>query len=111
MFENIFSKSHIKRRKPKEKIIADHREKNSLVISELISLGCEVEIKHLKVADFLIKGIAIERKTVSDFINSMINKRMVRQKFNIVIRLIVTLVLKNKTHKMYLVLLNKSSNT
>jgi Fanconi anemia group M protein len=63
----------------KPKIIADRREKNSLVISELVALGCEVELKHLKVADFLIKGIAIERKTVSDFINSMINKRLIRQ--------------------------------
>ena len=63
----------------KPKIIADQREKNSLVISELVSLGCEIEMKHLKVADFLIKGIAVERKTVSDFINSMINKRLIRQ--------------------------------
>jgi len=61
------------------KIIADYHEKNSLVISELISLGINVEIKHLPVADFLINNTAIERKTVSDFLTSMLNKRLSRQ--------------------------------
>lgn len=61
------------------KIIADYREKNSLVIAELMHNQVEVEIKHLPVADFIIKNTAIERKTVSDFISSMINKRLLRQ--------------------------------
>jgi Fanconi anemia group M protein len=77
---DIFSK-----RKQKIKIIekpvilADYREKNSLVISELNSLGVNVEIKELKVADYLVKGVAIERKTVFDFINSMKNGRLIKQ--------------------------------
>jgi len=61
------------------KLVADIREKNSMIISELISLGVEVELKHIHVADYLIQDIAIERKTVSDFISSMINKRLPRQ--------------------------------
>jgi len=77
---NIFSKEKTEK-KPEEKlkITADQHEKNSLVISELTSLGIEVEIKHLLVADFLVKDVAIERKTVSDFLSSMINKRLTRQ--------------------------------
>jgi len=63
----------------KPKIIADYREKNSMVIAELISNGAEVEIKELKVADYIVKSVAIERKTVSDFLSSMINKRLIRQ--------------------------------
>ena len=63
-------------------IIADHREKNSLVISELASLGIETKMEQLEVADFLVKGIAIERKTVSDFLSSMINKRLSEQLIN-----------------------------
>lgn len=63
----------------KIRIIADNREKNSLVISELTSLGIEIEMKHLPVADFIINNIAIERKTVSDFLSSMISKRLTRQ--------------------------------
>ncbi|MBI2045416.1 hypothetical protein HYT23_05130 [Candidatus Pacearchaeota archaeon] len=75
---DIFSKRKIKIIE-KPKIIADYREKNSLVISSLMSLGADVEIKELKVADYLVKDVAIERKTVSDFISSMINKRLLRQ--------------------------------
>lgn len=77
IFENIFIKKE--KQEEKLKIIADDREKNSLVISELIARNIEVEFKHLPVADFLIRDIAIERKTVSDFLSSMINKRLVRQ--------------------------------
>ena len=76
---NIFSKK--KKRKPlvKPRIIIDYREKNSLVWSELISLGLETEFKELKVADYLVKDVAIERKTVGDFISSMKNKRLIKQ--------------------------------
>ncbi|MBU1135897.1 MAG: hypothetical protein KJ559_00085 [Nanoarchaeota archaeon] len=78
IFEEIFSKNKPEK-KPKLKITADYREKNSLVISELISLGIEVEIKELKVADFIVKDTAIERKTISDFLSSMLNKRLSKQ--------------------------------
>ena len=47
--------------------------------SELSSLGFEIEFKELKVADYLVRNVAVERKTVSDFISSMINKRLLRQ--------------------------------
>jgi ERCC4-type nuclease len=62
-----------------EKIIIDYREKNCLVASKLIKEGLEIEFKELKVADYLVKDVAIERKTVKDFISSMINKRILRQ--------------------------------
>jgi len=78
---DIFSKVTPKPRDTKEtlKITADIREKNSLVISELVSLGVEIEIKYLKVADYIVKGVAVERKTVSDFISSMISRRLLNQ--------------------------------
>lgn len=80
MFENIFSFKHKEnQQEEKPKITADYREKNSLVISELVSLGANVEFKNLPVADFLVKGTAVERKTTSDFISSMLNKRILRQ--------------------------------
>jgi len=65
---NIFSKRKTKKEIKKPKIIIDYREKNSLVASELIKLGLEIEFKELKVADYIVKGVAIERKTISDFI-------------------------------------------
>jgi ERCC4-type nuclease len=77
---NIFSKRIPKEKKKEEiKIIADYREKNSLIISKLLEAGIEVELKELKVADYLVKGVAIERKTVSDFISSMLSGRLLRQ--------------------------------
>ena len=61
-------------------IIADIHEKNSLVIAELKSLGIEVEIKSLAVADYILSNeIAVERKTINDFVSSMINKRLIHQ--------------------------------
>jgi len=78
---NIFSKKlhKIKKETEKLKIIGDYREKNSMVVSELINLGLDVELKELKVADYIVNDIAIERKTVSDFISSMINRRLLSQ--------------------------------
>lgn len=78
---DIFSKRKSIKKKPiqKQTIIIDYREKNSLVASELIHLGLKVKFKELKVADYLVNDIAIERKTIFDFISSMINKRITKQ--------------------------------
>jgi len=75
---NIFSK---KKEKKKElgKIIVDNRERNSLVASYLMEKGFEIEWKQLPVADYLVNGVAIERKTISDFKSSIINKRIFSQ--------------------------------
>ena len=72
-------KHFFKKNLHKPRIIADYREKNSDVPFELLSLGCEVEFHELKVADFIIGNIAVERKTISDFLSSMLNKRLIRQ--------------------------------
>jgi Fanconi anemia group M protein len=80
MIHNIFAKKKRLKKKERAKIIADIHEKNSLVLSELeSSKDIDLEIKSLKIADYLIGKVAIERKTVSDFIASMINKRLVEQ--------------------------------
>ena len=63
----------------KPKVIVDFHEKNSLVASELINLGCEIEFKHLHIGDYIAKDVIIERKTVSDFISSMLNRRLINQ--------------------------------
>jgi len=76
----IFTKSpKSNSNKPKPKIIVDYREKNSLVISSLIRLGIEIEFRQLKVADYIVKDVAIERKTINDFVSSMISKRLFNQ--------------------------------
>lgn len=84
-FLNPFSKKESKRFKKKENkqkplVIADIHEKNSLVLAELHSnKDIELAINSLKVGDYLIGKTIIERKTTSDFISSMINKRLVSQ--------------------------------
>jgi ERCC4-type nuclease len=83
MQKGIFSifpkkKKKIKKEKP-IKIIVDHRERNSLVPSELKKAGFKLEIKELKVADFIVRNVAIERKTVNDFISSMKSRRLIKQ--------------------------------
>ena len=81
MMHNIFSKEKkiSQQKKPQLKIIVDYREKNSLVISKLINSGFELEIKELKIGDYIVKDTIIERKTVSDFISSMVNQRLHQQ--------------------------------
>jgi len=78
---DIFSnkKSRLKKNEPKENIVVDYREKNSLVASHLVKQGFNVEFKELKIGDYIVKDIVIERKTVSDFISSMINHRLMNQ--------------------------------
>ena len=75
---SIFSNKKLNE-KPKQKIIVDIREKNSLVASEIVKLGFEIEFQTLKVGDYLVNEVAIERKTVSDFLGSMIDRRLLRQ--------------------------------
>lgn len=81
--KDIFSKSESTKKnknlKFREKIIIDYREKNSLVPAELVKLGFELDFKTLKVADYIVKDVAIERKTIFDFLSSMLNKRLVNQ--------------------------------
>ena len=81
MLYNIFKRTTKKsKKKQKPKILADIHEKNSLVISELINnKEVDLEIKNLKIGDYLIGKTIIERKTVNDFVSSMINKRLIQQ--------------------------------
>ncbi len=76
-FFNIFSKKKVE--DEKIKIEVDNRERNSLVPSLLMKEGFEVEFKQLPVADYIVNGIAIERKTVSDLKSSIVDKRIVSQ--------------------------------
>lgn len=77
VFYSIFSKE--KEDKPLPIILADNREKNSLVISYLLNKPVKLEFQQLPIADYLINEIAIERKTISDFKSSIMNKRIFSQ--------------------------------
>jgi len=80
-FYKIFSKKRLKtKKKIKPQIIADIHEKKSMTYAELSSSKqIKLETKSLKIGDYLIGNIIIERKTVQDFISSMLNKRLLTQ--------------------------------
>ena len=79
-FFNIFSKRKDENKPLKgHKIIVDRREKNSLVASELVKEGLEIEFQQLAVADYLVNDVALERKTITDLKSSIINKRVMQQ--------------------------------
>src|SRR3989338_3483280 len=60
------------------KVVVDARE--SAMIKELASQGLSVEAKSLDVADIVVsERVGIERKTVEDFLASMIDKRLMQQ--------------------------------
>jgi ERCC4-type nuclease len=70
------------------KITVDYREQRSGIIIDLGKKGFDVEKKSLEVADFILEtkdmqgnvyALGIERKTQEDFLNSIMNKRILRQ--------------------------------
>lgn len=70
------------------KILVDHRERKSGIIVDLAKKGFDVKMKQLEVADFIIEtkdikgnvhALGIEKKTQADFLNSIMDKRILRQ--------------------------------
>lgn len=78
MINDIFSKEPIPTIS-QNPIIIDHRERNSLVPSELIGIGHKIIFKQLKVGDYIINDTVIERKEINDLIHSIKNKRLFQQ--------------------------------
>jgi|SRR3989344_543463 len=69
------------------KVIIDHREHKNIK-RELIKEGLELDIKQLDIADFIIQTkdlnnkiqtVGIERKTINDLLNSIIDRRLLNQ--------------------------------
>lgn len=63
----------------KPKVIADYREKGSNVLKELLD-KTELRLEKLSVGDFLLSNrVAVEYKTVPDFVDSIIDGRLLSQ--------------------------------
>ena len=61
-------------------VLADHREKDNKVVKELINLGLSVRTKQLNSADYILSGtVGVELKKVPDFVNSIIDGRLLDQ--------------------------------
>ncbi len=62
------------------KIFADHREKGSGVIKELVELGVNLKLEQLETADYICSArCGIEFKTKEDFVDSLIDGRLLQQ--------------------------------
>ena len=62
------------------KIIVDYREKGSNILKLLVREGIEVDLRHLQVGDYLLsEDIAVEYKTKKDFVDSIIDGRLLQQ--------------------------------
>lgn len=83
IFDIFKSKSDNKKQNnssPAPRIVVDTREKNSLVISELVHKNeAEIIFRQIEIGDYLIGDTIIERKTFRDFISSMLSRRLIEQ--------------------------------
>ncbi|MBW2978117.1 DEAD/DEAH box helicase [Candidatus Woesearchaeota archaeon] len=67
-------------KKNKIKIFADHREKGSGIIKELIDMNINIKLEQLQTADYVLSSrCGVELKTPEDFVNSIIDGRLLDQ--------------------------------
>lgn len=61
-------------------VFADYREKGSSVVKELIESNASIKLEKLDAGDFLLSSRAgVEYKTVADFVNSIVDGRLLGQ--------------------------------
>jgi Fanconi anemia group M protein len=61
-------------------VFVDHRERNNAIVKQLIELGCEIRVTQLNSADYVVSDrTGIEFKNVSDFVDSIIDGRLLDQ--------------------------------
>lgn len=64
----------------KPEILVDYREKGSATIKALLNQGVNIKLEKLDVADYIIsQDTAIEFKTIPDFVDSILDKRLLTQ--------------------------------
>ena len=64
----------------KIKIFADHREKGTGVIKQLIELDVELKLESFPNSDYILSSrVGVELKTVEDFVQSIIDGRLLQQ--------------------------------
>jgi Fanconi anemia group M protein len=62
------------------KVFADYREKGNPVVKELIDANASIRLEKLDVGDFLLSSrVGVEYKNVIDFVNSIVDGRLLEQ--------------------------------
>jgi Fanconi anemia group M protein len=71
---------HAERKKEQIVVYVDTREQNSAIASKLEEIGVDVREKMLEVGDYVLSdGIVAERKTIGDFLQSIVDGRLFEQ--------------------------------
>lgn len=71
---------YLKENKKEFSILVDNREGGTQLIKQLKELGMKIEMRTLATADFIVSDrVGIERKTPKDFVDSIIDKRLLHQ--------------------------------
>jgi ERCC4-related helicase len=61
-------------------IYADYREKSSGIIKKLLEMGIKIKLEKLEIGDYLLSPrLCVEYKTVEDFVDSLLDKRLFTQ--------------------------------
>ena len=61
-------------------IYADYREKSSGVVKELVEFGVDLKLEMLNTADYILSSrVAVEFKTAKDFVDSIVDGRLLDQ--------------------------------
>ncbi|MBD3203224.1 DEAD/DEAH box helicase [Candidatus Woesearchaeota archaeon] len=61
-------------------IYSDYREKGSGIIKKLIDMGVNIKLEKIDIGDYLLSSrVIIEHKTVPDFVDSIVDKRLMTQ--------------------------------
>jgi Fanconi anemia group M protein len=64
----------------KLKIFVDHREKGSGILKELVDMEMDIRLESLEAADYIVsERVGVELKTSEDFVNSIIDGRLLQQ--------------------------------
>ncbi|MBN2142939.1 DEAD/DEAH box helicase [Candidatus Woesearchaeota archaeon] len=73
-----------KKENEKIRIFADYREKGSGIIKDLSEMGVNLELKNLEVGDYVLsERVVVEYKTPADFVDSIIDGRLLAQLANL----------------------------
>ncbi len=65
---------------PEIKIVADYREKGNSIIRNLMDSGVRIELKSLQSSDYMLsERVGVEFKTQKDFVDSIIDGRLLQQ--------------------------------
>ncbi len=79
-FENNTQSTNTNENGEKElEIIVDYREKNSAVLKHLLKENVSIKFANLPVGDYMIGPVVVEMKRIPDFVNSIIDKRLIDQ--------------------------------